>query len=71
MKALKVKALPKLRVTDLNLRKTAVRVLGQTLVSTEIQYIQRTLGASATQQQMDDGVIAVRRLPWASLVVPE
>ena len=62
---------PKLRVTDLNLRKSAQRVLGQKLVSPEVQYIQRVLGASATQQEIDENVIAVRRLPWTSIVVPE
>jgi len=61
----------KLRTTDLNLRKTAIRLLGQNLVSTEMQYIQRTLGASATQQEMDDHVTAVRRLPWASISVED
>ena len=62
----------KLRVTDLNLRKTAQRVLGgQQLVSPEIQYLQRTMAASATQQQLDENVLAVRRLPWTSIVVPD
>lgn len=60
-----------LAVTENNLRKTAMRVLGQRLVSTEIDYIQRTLGASATQQEMDATVLAVRRMPWASIVAPE
>ena len=60
---------PKLRVTDLNLKKTAQRLLGQNLVSTEKEYVQRVLGASATQQEIDDNVLAVRRLPWSSIVV--
>ena len=68
----KAKALPKMRVTDLNLRKTAARVLaGQSLVSPEIEYLQRQMGTSATQQEMDDNVMAVRRLPWASIHVPD
>jgi hypothetical protein len=71
MKAPKEKASPRLRVTDLNLRKAAERILGQRLVSTEMQYVQRTLGISATQEQIDEHVVAVRRLPWASIVVPE
>lgn len=62
---------PKLRVTDLNLRKTAQRLLGQSLVSSEVHYVQRTLGATATQKEIDDHVVAVRRMPWASIVVPE
>ena len=71
MKAPKVKASPRLRVTDLNLKKASQRLLGQSLVSTEMAYIQRVLGASATQQEIDDNVLAVRRLPWASIVVPD
>ena len=65
------KKAPKLRVTDLNLKKTAQRLLGQSLVSTEIQYVQRVLGESATQEQLDENVLAVRRLPWASIVVAD
>ena len=74
MKAKKVPAVPKPRavsVTETNLRKSAARVLGQRLVSTEVHYIQRTLGASATQEEMDASVIAVRKLPWATIVVPD
>jgi hypothetical protein len=58
-------------VSETNLRKTAIRILGQRLVSPEVAYIQRTLGASATQQEMDATVLAVRKMPWASLVAPE
>jgi hypothetical protein len=54
-------------VSDLNLKKTAIRLLGQTLVSPEMQYIQRQLGATATQKQLDDNVLAVRKMPWAEL----
>ncbi|HVR44081.1 MAG TPA: hypothetical protein VMS56_11635 [Thermoanaerobaculia bacterium] len=62
---------PRVRVTNLNLRKAAERLLGQSLVCTEIEYVQRMLGGSATQQEMDDNVLAVRRLPWESIVVPD
>jgi hypothetical protein len=41
------------------------------LVSTEISYVQRVLGASATQQQLDEKVLAVRRMPWASIALPD
>ena len=58
-------------VSETNLRKTAIRVLGQKLVSVEVEYIQRTLGSSATQQEMDATVLAVRKMPWASIVAPE
>jgi hypothetical protein len=67
----KVKASPRLRVTDLNLKKASQRLLGQSLVSTEMQYVQRVLGATATQQEIDDNVMAVRRLPWASIAVAD
>jgi putative ubiquitin-RnfH superfamily antitoxin RatB of RatAB toxin-antitoxin module len=71
MKPLKMKAISKVSVSETNLRKTAIRVLGQKLVSPEVQYLQRTLGVNATQQQLDDQVLAVRRLPWASIVLPD
>ena len=71
MKTPKPKAAPRLSVTDLNLRKASLRLLGQTLVSTEMHYVQRTLGPSATQQQIDEHVLAVRRLPWTSIVVAD
>ena len=66
MKAEKAK---KLSVSDLNLKKTAIRLLGQTLVSNEVLYIQRNLAATATQQQLDDNVLAVRKLPWAEIAI--
>lgn len=61
-----------LPVSETNLRKTALRVLnGQRLVSTEVAYIVRTLGAKATQQQLDATVLQVRKMPWTSIVLPE
>jgi len=71
MKTSRVKVSPRLRVTDLNLRKASQRLLGQNLVSTEMHYVQRTLGTSATQQEIDDQVLAVRRLPWTSIAVAD
>ena len=71
MKTAKTPKSPKIRVTDLNVRKTAQRLLGQSLVSTEVQYVQRVMAPSVTQQEMDDQVLAVRRLPWASIVGSE
>jgi hypothetical protein len=58
-------------VTEGNLRKAAVRLLGQSLVSPEVQYVQRTLGASATQEEVDKRVLAVRKMPWAKIVLPD
>ena len=59
-------------VSQSNLKKTATRVLnGQSLVSTEIDYILRTVGPRATQQDLDAVVMNVRKLPWASIMLPE
>ncbi len=54
-------------VSELNIRKAATRLLGVKLVSTEIFYVQRVLGTSATQEEVDAKVVAVRGLPWASI----
>lgn len=62
---------PKVSVSDANIAKAALRLLSQRLVSTEIQYIQRTLGASATHQELDAKVLAVRKMPWADIALPE
>ena len=61
----------KVAVSEANLRKAAARLLGATLVSTEVAYVQRELGVKATQEDLDATVIAVRKMPWASIVVPE
>jgi len=61
----------KVPVSELNLRKAAARLLTSKLVSTEVVYIQRTLGASATQEDLDAKVLAVRKMPWSSIVVPD
>ena len=58
-------------VTDANIAKAAMRLLSQRLVSTEILYVQRTLGNSASQNELDSQILAVRKLPWASIVAPE
>lgn len=57
--------------SELNIRKAAARLLAVKLVSTEIQYVQRTLGASATQDQIDDRVLAVRSMPWSAISLAE
>jgi hypothetical protein len=61
----------KIAVSELNLRKAATRLLTSGLVSTEVAYIQRVLGTSATQEDVDAKVIAVRALPWSSIVAPD
>jgi hypothetical protein len=67
----KKQAVKKVPVSANNIAKAASRLLSQRLVSTEIEYIQRTLGGSTTQEELDANVLAVRKMPWASLVVPE
>ncbi len=62
---------PTIPVSEGNIGRTAIRLLGQRLVSPEVMYVQRTLGASATQQQLDDKVLAVRKMPWAKLAISE
>ena len=54
-------------VSEGNIKKAALRLLQHALVSTEIQYVQRVLGTSATQQAIDDNVIAVRKMVWSSI----
>jgi hypothetical protein len=61
----------KIAVSESNLRKAATRLLATRLVSTEIAYIQRELGNSATQEAVDAKVLAVRAMPWANIVVPD
>jgi DNA-binding GntR family transcriptional regulator len=58
-------------VSDTNVRKAAIRLVPNGLVSTEIQYVQHVLGNSATQEQIDEKVIAVRKMSWSSIVLPE
>ncbi|HKB81504.1 MAG TPA: hypothetical protein VKH35_17475 [Thermoanaerobaculia bacterium] len=59
------------QVSEVNLRKAAIRLLGQGLVSPEVAYIQAKLGTTATQQELDSMVLAVRKMPWASIMRPE
>ena len=61
----------KVPVSELNLRKAAARLLTSKLVSPEISYIQRELGSTATQEDLDAKVVAVRAMPWASIVIPD
>ena len=72
-KAVKVAVVktPRVAVSEPNLRKAAARLLTSGLVSTEMAYIQRILGSTATQDELDTKVVAVRSLPWASIVEPE
>ena len=78
MKKVKAVAAPvvKIKVTrvpvsELNVVKTAARLMTTKLVSTEIAYVQRVLGPSATQAQLDEKVLAVRQMPWSSIAIAD
>ena len=65
---IKVKRMP---VSATNINKAALRLLPQRLVSTEIDYILRTMTSTSTQEEIDASVLGVRKLPWSSIVVAE
>ena len=67
----KTKATPKVSISELNVRKAAARLLKVKLVSTEIAYVQRTLGTSATQEELDAHVLGVRSMPWSAIAIPD
>jgi hypothetical protein len=62
---------PRVAVSELNLRKAATRLLAAKLVSTEVAWLQRTLGNTTTQDELDSKVVAVRSMPWASIALPD
>ena len=62
---------PKLiAVSERNLQNAAVRLLPKhnRLVTPEVDYLRRVLGEKATQSDIDEKVLAVRKLPWAEIV---
>jgi hypothetical protein len=62
---------PKLvSVSERNLQSAAVRILPKSnkLVSAEVDYLRRTLGDRATQNEIDAKVELVRRLPWSEII---
>lgn len=62
---------PKLiTVSERNLQNAAIRLLPKNnkLVSTEVDYLRRVLGEKATQIEIDEKVLLVRRLPWREIV---
>jgi hypothetical protein len=65
-----VKSQKRVAITERSLQRAAARLLPKTkkLVSTEIDYLQRVLGETATQHEIDEKVVMVRRLPWSSLI---
>ena len=65
---------PKLvTVSDRNLQSAAIRLLPKhnKLVSPELLYLRRVLGDKATQIEIDEKVMAVRRLPWSEIVASD
>ena len=66
-----LKRTPKLiSVSERNLQSAAVRLLPKhnRLVSSEVEYLRRVLGDRATQIDIDEKVVLVRRLPWSEIV---
>ncbi|HYH10129.1 MAG TPA: hypothetical protein VEK11_23985 [Thermoanaerobaculia bacterium] len=57
-------------VSERNLQNAAVRLLPKhnRLVSSEVDYLRRVLGEKATQRDIDEKVMLVRRLPWREIV---
>jgi hypothetical protein len=57
-------------VSERNLQNAAVRLLPKhnRLVTPEVDYLRRVLGDKATQNDIDEKVLAVRKLPWAEIV---
>jgi hypothetical protein len=67
----KAKRVPKqISVSERNLQNAAVRLLPKhnRLVSSEVDYLRRVLGERATQAQIDEKVLLVRKLPWREIV---
>lgn len=67
----KVKRAPKLiAVSERNLQNAAIRLLPKhnKLVSTEVDYLRRVLGDRATQIDIDEKVMQVRRMPWREIL---
>lgn len=66
-----IKKTPKLiTVSERNLQSAAIRLLPKhnKLVSPEVDYLRRVLGDKATQRDIDERVLAVRKLPWSEIV---
>ena len=63
--------MPKLiTVSERNLQTAATRLFPKhnRLVSSEVDYLRRVLGDRATQTDIDEKVLAVRKLPWSEIV---
>ncbi|HEV2722025.1 MAG TPA: hypothetical protein VG323_18540 [Thermoanaerobaculia bacterium] len=56
-------------VSERNLQSAAQRLLPKhnKLVSSEVDYLRRVLGDRATQHEIDEKVVLVRKLPWSEI----
>lgn len=56
-------------VSERNLQSAAQRLFPKhnKLVSSEVEYLRRVLGDKATQQDIDEKVVLVRKLPWSEI----
>ena len=56
-------------VSERNLQTAAQRLLPKhnRLVSSEVDYLRRVLGDKATQGEIDEKVMLVRKLPWSEI----
>lgn len=59
----------KVAVTERILQHAAGRLISTPLVSVEISYLQKTLGNSETESNINEAVAGVRRLPWATIAL--
>jgi hypothetical protein len=68
---IEIKRASRITVSEKALQNAASRLLpkGGRLIGPEVAYLRKHLGHTATQAQIDEQVVAVRRLPWSSLVV--
>ena len=67
----KATRMPKMiTVSERNLQNAAIRLLPKhnKLVSPEVDYLRRVLGDRATQNDIDEKILAVRKLPWSEIV---
>ena len=55
--------------SERNLQSAAQRLLPKhnKLVSSEVDYLRRVLGDKATQHEIDEKVVLVRKLPWSEI----
>ena len=56
-------------VSERNLQSAAQRLFPKhnKLVSSEVEYLRRVLGDKATQGEIDEKVMLVRKLPWSEI----